>query len=301
MFAKKKYPYSYRAYGLNILSQLPVTGFEPASFETADVHIHKGPVPENLGNIINQGVLYQSNESEFLLRMENVGAYYVRNGNEIIVQPTNTASTGEVSAFLTGTSFGALMHQKKLLPLHASTVIFKEKCLVIAGISGAGKTTLAAALIKAGGTLVADDVSVIDFSGEKPAVHPAFPTIKIWEDSLKHLDINITDLEPVRGELKKYYLPVNKFNHIYTAISHIYILNTHNRPELEIKSLQGVDKFRILKKHTYFFRGIPKTGLEKNHFILANKLAVKTPITLLTRPNREFNTEKIVKAISENL
>jgi hypothetical protein len=301
MPGKKKYPYSYRAYGLNILSQLPVTGFEPAPVETADVHIHKGQAPETLENIINQGVLYQSNESEFLLRLEKVAAYYVRNGNEIIIQHLGQASEGEVSAFLSGTSFGALLHQRKMLPLHASTVIFHDKCLVIAGISGAGKSTLAMALVKEGGTLVADDISVIDFSGEKPAVYPAFPTIKIWEDSLNHLGISSVGLEPVRGELKKYYLPIDEFNHEHTAVCHIIILNTHNRPELEIRPLQGVDKFRVLKKYTYFFRDIPKTGLEKNHFILANRLAVQVPVTLLTRPQGEFNTEKLVRTIAENL
>lgn len=301
MSPAKKYPYRYRAYGLNILSQIPVTGFEPSDFETPDVHIKKGPVPEKLDNIINQGVLYQSNESEFLLHIENIAAYYVRNGNEIIVQPQGRPATGEISAFLTGTSFGALMHQRKLLPLHASTVIFLDRCILIAGMSGAGKSTLAMALVKAGGTLVADDVSVIDFSGEKPAVYPAFPTIKIWEDSLRHLGISAIGLEPVRGELKKYYLPVVKFNHKNTAISHIFILNTHNHSELKIQSLQGVEKFRVLKKHTYFFRGIPKTGLEKNHFILASHLAIDVPVTVLSRPNSGFNTENIVKAITENL
>jgi hypothetical protein len=296
----KSYPYSYRAYGLSIASQLPVTGFDPALVEKADIYVHEGAVPELLDNIINKGVLYQANDKEFLLRLEQVAAYYVRNGNEIVVQRLGHAFEGEISAFLTGTAFGALLHQRRLLPLHASTVVFKDKCLVFAGISGVGKSTLAAALVKAGGMLVADDISVINFSGEKPAVCPAFPSIKIWEDSLKHLGISSAELEPVRGELKKYYLPVNEFSRVYTGISQIFILNTHNKPGLEIKSLQGVDKFRVLKKHTYLFRGIPKTGLEQNHFMLVNKLAAQIPVTLLTRPNGEFNTDKLVQIIVEN-
>jgi hypothetical protein len=294
-----KYPYSYRAYGLNIMSQLPVTGFEAASVETADVFIHKGKVPGTLSNIINKGVLYQSNDHEFLLKVEKIAAYFIRNGSEIIVQRLGNASEGEVSAFLTGTSFGALMHQRRLLPLHASSVIFKDKCLVFAGMSGAGKSTLAVALLKAGGMLVADDISVIDFSGEKLAVCPAFPSVKIWEDSLKHLGIPSTGLEPVRGELKKYYLPVGNFSHVYTAISHIFILQSHNLDTLIMKDIQGVDKFRVLKKHTYLFSGIPKTGMDQNHFILVNQLAAQVPVTLLTRSNREFNTDKLVQTIAE--
>ncbi len=296
-----KFPYTYRAYGLNIASQISVTGFEPATIEKADVQIILGETPENLDQVINKGVLYQANDHEFLLRMDHVASFYAHNGNEIIVKKLGKAAEGEISAFLTGTTFGALMHQRRLLPLHASAVIYNGKCLVFSGISGAGKTTLAAAIVNAGGTLVADDISVIDFKGERPAVCPAFPTMKIWEDSLKHLGLSSAGLEPVRSELKKYYLPVSRFSSAYTGIHKIFVLNTHNKPEVEVKPLQGVDKFRVLKKHTYLFRGIPHTGLEKNHFHLVNQLASIIPVILLTRPNGEFNTDKLLQIIVENL
>jgi len=105
----------------------------------------------------------------------------------------------------------------------------------------------------------------------------------------------------VRGELQKYYLPVSEFSRTYTAIHKVFILNTYNRPEVDAKPLQGVEKFRMLKKHTYLFQGIPKTGLELNHFQMVNQLASGVPITLLTRPNGEFNTGKLLQVISENL
>jgi len=59
MSEKPKYPYSYRAYGLNILSQIPLTGFEPFFVKKADVYIHFGFVPEKLNHIINQGKQYK--------------------------------------------------------------------------------------------------------------------------------------------------------------------------------------------------------------------------------------------------
>ncbi len=303
--------YHYRAFSLNIVSEIPVIGFEVAdppevgtppsagAAAAVDVNIRSGHVPESLPHAINKGVLYQNTDKEFLLRVEDVAAYYIRNGNEITVQRLGKATEGEISAFLTGTSFGALLHQRRLLPLHACTVLFNDKCLVFAGISGAGKSTLAAALIGQGGTLIADDISVIDFTGTKPAVCPAFPYIKIWEDSLVHLGLSVAGLEPVRGELKKYYLPVEQFSRTYTAIDQVFILTSHNRPQIEIIPLLGVDKFKALKKNTYFFRGIPKTGLEQNHFILANQLAGQVPMSTLIRPNGEFNTDKLIREISQ--
>jgi hypothetical protein len=297
----KQKTYPYRAFSLNIVSAFPITGFQPAEVTKPDVVIHEGSVPENLENVINRGVLYQSNDREFLLRVDNVAAYYVCNGNEIIVCRLGKASHGEVSAFLTGTSFGALLHQRKLLPLHACTVLFNGMGLVFAGVSGSGKSTLAAALLKQGATLVADDVSVISFQNEKPGVYPAFPYIKIWEDSLRHLGMPLSGLEPVRGELRKYYFPVQQFSPKPAAIDHLFILGSHNKPVTEIINLQGVDKFRALKKHTYLFRGIPKTGLEQNHFFLAGRLASKVPMSRIARPDSGFDADNLVKTITEYL
>jgi hypothetical protein len=180
-------------------------------------------------------------------------------------------------------------------------VVFNDKCLVFAGISGSGKSTLAATVIGAGGSLVADDISVIDFSVDKPAVCPAFPMIRIWEDSLKHLAIPYQEFEPVRGELRKFYMPVPLFHRSRSSIYHIFILATHNKDKLEIKDLRGVDKFRVLKKHTYLFRGIPKTGLEQNHFMLVNRLASQVPVTLITRPNDDFNTGRLLDYLTKTV
>jgi hypothetical protein len=301
MSEKSSYSYTYRAFSLTVGSEISVTGFEPVPVDDPDITICECVVPDSLLRVINHGVLYQSNESEFLLRIDTVAAYYVRNGNEISVQRLGNASEAEVSAFLIGTCFGALLHQRRLLPLHASTVLYNECCTVLAGISGSGKSTLATALVNKGGILVADDISVIRFDGEKPAVCPAFPSVKIWEDSLAHLGLSAEGLDPVRGELKKYYLPVSRFSSTPAAIDHIFILGSHNKPETEIRSLQGVDKFRALKKHTYLFRGIPKTGLEQNHFVLANQLARQVPMSMITRPNSTINTDNLVKCISDFL
>ena len=298
--SESQFPYTYRAYGLNIVSELPIAGFEPMEVEQADVTITEGPVPATLERTINQGVLYQSNDREFLLHIENLAGFYIHDGKEIIIQRHGQTPVGELSAFLIGTVFGALLHQRRLLPLHASTVIFNDKCLLFAGVSGVGKTTLATAFIQKGATLLADDISVIDFSGEHPAVRPAFPAVKIWGDSLKHLDIPVAGLNPVRNELQKYYLPVEPFGKWNTNLHALFMLSRHNKPDVEIKALQGINKFRLLKKNTYLFRGIPKTGLEQNHFQLVNRLAKSVNLFQLIRPSEKFDTEKLVELVLAN-
>jgi hypothetical protein len=295
------FKYHYRAYGLAIASQIPVVGFEQTAAKVPDVTIEEGKVPENLQKIINKSDLFQSNEREFLLNIAPVGAYYISDGRTIFFQRADSTTDSDVSSCLTGICFGAILHQRKLLPIHASTVIINKKCLMFAGVSGAGKTTAAAAMIKAGGTLVADDVSVIDFSGSKPAVMPAFPAIKIWADTLNHLGIEIEGLVPVRGEIQKYYLPVERFPDKPASIDHIIILNKYDGPDFIFETITGVEKFRLLKKYTYLFKGIPNTGLEINHFQLANRLVAEVPMSHLIRPKDGFDVQNLTEQIIRNI
>jgi hypothetical protein len=296
----ENYSYSYQAYGLNILSQLPVTGFEEAKPSTADVRIYEGLVPEKLTNAKNDGVLFQSNDHEFLLRLETVAAFYIKNGNEIVIQRLSNASNAEISTFLVGACFGSLMHQRGLLPIHASTLIFKDRSFVFAGNSGAGKTTLAAALINEGAFLVADDISVVELAEGKLCVRPALPVLRLWEDSVLQLGISLLNLEPVRPDLKKYYVPINQYSKVLYPIDHIFILNFHNRSDIKIKKLEGVEKFQSIKKHTYLFKGIAHTVMEKNHFQMVNRLIAEIPVSMLFRPSGVFNAKDIIAAISES-
>jgi hypothetical protein len=289
--------YSYKAFGLNISSQIPVTGFEPVQFNKSDVLISTGKVPAKLNQAEKYGILFQSSENEFLLKIENVASYHVRNGNEIIVEPVGVPTEGIVSAFLIGTAFGALLQQRNLLALHASAVSYCGRCLVFAGLSGSGKSTLAAALISKGGTLIADDVSVIDISGIRPNVLPAFPCIKIWDDSLKNLGMKSEGLASVRNELKKYYMPVEQYNGKSQEIDYIFILSSHNKSEIDIRLLQGTDKFNGLKKHTYMFRSLAGIHLQTTHFNLINRVALQLPVYLLIRPDCGFGLDKLIDRI----
>lgn len=301
MQSNSKYPYTYRVYGLDIVSQFPITGFNPIPIENAMVFIHEGIVPDELPDTLNKGAFYQASESEFLLNVEGIAKCLARNGNEVIVQQLSKSKISEVSAFLNGTILGVLLHQRRMLPLHASTVIYENRGLLFAGMSGVGKSTLVALLINKGATLVADDISVFDFSNNRIMVLPAFPAIKLWEDSLKHLGLNGQKLIPVRDEIRKYYFQVKSFSNESTIIDHIFILSTHNKDTFQVKDIFGVDKFKTLKHHTYFFRSISDTILQQNHFFLVSKLASQLPITVINRPNAEFDIEKLVKEISCHL
>jgi len=289
----RNYPFRYRAFGLHVASEFEVTALEPANSDVADVFIRFGSVPPALHPAKTTTPLFDASDESFLLRMEGLARYLIIRGREIIVEPLAENPLHEISAFITGISFGALLLQRRLLPLHASSVLFNDVCYLFTGASGAGKSTLAAAMIRQGARLLADDIAVLDFEGSHPAVRPSFPTLRMWEDSLTHLGFSTESLLQVRGELRKFYLPAPAFENRSHPISRIVVLGTHNRNEVLFRPVHGVEKFRLLKKHTYLFRGIPNTGLEENHFILANRLASAVPVFLLIRPTRWIHTDQL--------
>jgi hypothetical protein len=296
-----EYPYRYKAFNLNVFSRIPVAGLAEHDAQKPDIIILEGKTPVQLENPVNKGVLFQATADEFLLNVMNLGRIHVQHGDTIVVERFNSTSWNEFSAFILGTVFGALLHQRRLLPLHGSSVVYKKKGLIFAGTSGAGKSTLAAALIHQGARLIADDISLISFNNGKPEIVPAFPGMKIWEDSLKQLGKNPGKYRPIREDLKKYLYPAEKYHDKENTVDYIFVISSHNREAFEIQDLQGIEKFNTLKNNTYFFRGMNKTGILEKHFQMCNQLAQQVPVSHITRPNGSFRIDELIKKIMEKL
>ncbi len=296
--AGKNYPNYYKAFGLTIGSAFPVSGFLPhESTSEPDVTIEKGTVPESLSTVCNKGVLYEANASEFLLKIESIGNFYVSEGKKIIVEKNKKASWKDVNVFLIGRIFGALLQQRRLLTLHASAVRLNGCNLIFAGHSGSGKSTLTAALIDKGALLLADDLVAINLIDDYPMIIPSFPYVKLWEDSLLSLGKDPSEYHLVRNGYRKYYLPGSQFDDEPCKAGFIFTLHTHNKEVYESVVLSGIEKFSALRNFTYFIRGIAHTGIEADHFELCNKLALHSKIIKLTRPNGTINMPPLIEKI----
>src|SRR5205823_12668941 len=73
---------------------------------------------------------------------------------------------------LGSTAIPLLAAERGGLALHASANLVRGGCLLICGVTGRGKSTLAAALAVLGHPLLAEDGAVVDFSGGSPTVWP---------------------------------------------------------------------------------------------------------------------------------
>lgn len=90
---------------------------------------------------------------------------------------TTAASSGLVAALLV----------RGRLPLHAAAVVVAGRAILIAGASGRGKSTLAAALIGAGGQVIADDMASPLVADGRVTVTPVLPRLRLMADAAQAL------------------------------------------------------------------------------------------------------------------
>ncbi len=137
-------PMYIKPFGLDIQSVIPLPGCVEAE-GTPDVSIRFGEVPDSLPNASTIRACTQARPGQFLLIVDRVAKYLVENGDIITIQPAPGATEDEIRLFLMGSAWSALLLQRGLLPLHGSAVQVNDKAYVLAGPSGNGKSTLAAA------------------------------------------------------------------------------------------------------------------------------------------------------------
>ncbi|MCK5028331.1 MAG: hypothetical protein KAR57_01765 [Bacteroidales bacterium] len=273
--------FTYKAFGLIIKSDFEIPELL-VSGGTPDVEIKIGEAPTKLDKIINKGVMYQAAKNEFLLEVNNIAKYYVANGNQISVKLLKKEIDKEVRLFLLGSAFGALFIQRGLLPVHGSAVKFGKSATVFTGLSGVGKSSIAAYFVSQAFQVLADDISVVNHNLE---VVPGFPKMKLWNDVLQKLKMHDESLEEIRPDMMKFQLPVNEnYYNEPLPLKNIIIINTKNSPGFEFEELSGIKKFNTVKNNTYRYRFVQGLDKQQDHFQVLNKLLPEIKVYKVTRP-----------------
>ncbi len=295
----------YRAYQLLIASPIPLfPGREIAAPTESDpdVRIELGSVsPNGLAAPRHQRAFAQVGEDEVWLNIPPVGRFLIRNGNAITVEPAPGCDEESLRTYLLGSGLGALLHQRGHLVLHANAVHVGDGAVLFAGNSGAGKSTTAAVFHQRGYQIIADDVVAVD---QQQRAIGGIPQLKLWQDTLKQLQLEGQDLSRIRPQLEKYRYSLGTVVSTPLPICAVYFLSTHNEHEdhqFEFHPLQGMAKFQQLKAHTYRRNFMDGLGLKPNHLQLCGQIANHIIAARILRPTRTFNATQLVDRVLEHL
>jgi hypothetical protein len=232
----------YIAYGLNIFSEIElpelVRGEKP---DKIDFSIIKGEIilPKlKKTPIYRRGIraLFGKDEQgNPILHWDQVADFKAVDGEKLIVSE-RTEDENLLSLFVVSEALGMILFQKGYFLLHASAVKVGNEAWCFMGNPGAGKSTTAAAFIKAGCPLLSDDLTAIKFDEKGVAyIIPGYPQLKIWDNTVKGLSYDRDNLEPVSEGVNKFsYKPEGDFNQEPVPLGNIFFLHkAKNRSALQ--------------------------------------------------------------------
>ena len=293
--------YYYSVFGLNVESELELPGVPKGNYNSCDLTITEGDVPDNLVEYVEYQGNFQYVGNEFLFKSKNSGKFLVKDSDTIIFERYKNSTYEDVRVLLLSVVLGIVLHKKEKFPLHASAVEHNGKTLLFSGQCGIGKSTLATAFIKRGAKLISDDITVIETLGNKFFAAPSFSHIKLWPDSLHALGFTPTDFEKFRPRLEKRKMTWDNMREEKAEIYALFFLqrNNMNKHKIEAPSIQ--DKISLLENNTFRIQHLKRIGNNQKHFETCCALAKSIPIKRLTYPQGEFMLDKTIDLIINDI
>jgi hypothetical protein len=282
---------AYRLAGLRFVSDLPLPGLAPCRHDTSagtTIVIRRAHVPQSLSSIHVAFPNGQCNKNELLLNIPEVSRYLLRGGKEILVDQAHGSSHGDVCAYLLGTVFGLLGHQRGTPPLHASTIDVADGCVAFVGESGAGKSTLVAALAARGHQVISDDICFLQLgSNGYVGAWPGLNRIRLWEDAMEALGCDGPGVERELRGYNKFLLPIQSPPNPERPrrLQRIYQLCAAPEGDpTNVNRLQGAAAVEVLMQNVYRLGLAEYMGLKPAAFVVCAATARDVPVFRFSRP-----------------
>ncbi len=229
-------------------------------------------LPSHLPNSKSAGVQAQAKEGELLIVAPGVGRILIRAGNSSDFVREKNSEPDLFALLLSGGARAAIIHQRGELPLHAASMVPPggDAAVAICGESGAGKSTLAAELSRRGWTLLADDITRVNWNGDYPLAWPSWGSIKLWRDSCERLGIDPSGLPKICALIEKYRWTVSARDKPIRldAVCELVV-----RMPPGLSSCSGVEKASKLFRHTFRPRYVAPLRRQGEHFRTVSRIA----------------------------
>ncbi|HVZ41250.1 MAG TPA: hypothetical protein VHI13_18365 [Candidatus Kapabacteria bacterium] len=285
----------YSAYGLTVASELPLPSLAEGEGR-ADVAVRFGVPEERPPAEIGIHGYYALGPAVAHYIWRGVGCFAVRDGGEIVVELEPGADDASVANLITGSLLAIALHQRGLLVLHGCGVEIGGRAIGFVADTGGGKSTTAAAFVRAGYPLVTDDLLVIEpgTDGTAPVVRSGPARMKLWPDTLRRFGREPGMLPKVVGPRDKRLIDADL--HTGAArlpLGSINVLAWGERTRIEPVARQ--EALLELVRNAYCVKLLDRMGNEGAFLRLCALVASQVPVRRLVRRKGLERLEEIVE------
>jgi len=198
--------------------------------------------------------------------------------------------------------------------LHASAVVFggdrsdRDRAAGFLSTHGGGKTGLAAALLRAGGALLTDDLLPVEERGGLFLGHPGYPQMRMWPDEATWFLGGCDDLPLVHPELTKRRVPAGPdgFGAFWdrpAPLACLYLPERRPEPHgpVEIHPVAPRDAVIELVRHSFSPFLVEAVGLQPGRFDRFARLVRQVPVRRLSYPSGFDRLSVVAEALQHDL
>jgi hypothetical protein len=293
----------YRLGGLVFASELPLPGLSVLTPQVADVSIRLGiapfPAVKRDAREIESGCL--ATADEYFHTFPGIVTFYVRGGEEIIVQPLDSSCLKELHSLLYSVIFAVVFHRHGMLPLHAGAVAANGRVFGFLGRSGAGKSTLAAHLERRGYPVTSDDLLLLNNMGKGVTrVTPCAPWLKLWEDAFDGIGKQAAGMEPIAGKDSKFMVPLSQnLPEEPLPLGALFLLEPNSGAETTFTRLESAAAVAKLMLYVYPILLIHKLGQSAALFQQCAKILEHVPVFTFSRPWDASRFDQVLDRLEE--
>jgi hypothetical protein len=317
----------YRAYGLILASDTPLLELTPiarAEFAAdADVRVRflgnrqefSLPPQWFMSWTLPAGELWlqcAKDKHGYLLRFPEIADFCIDSeGREIICTPEPETPMETLGHLLLDQVLPLVLNLKGREALHATAILTPLGVCAFTGPAGTGKSTLAASFLRAGYPVLSDDCLVLEEANGRIFAIPAYPGLRLWEDTLESLGEDHNPSLPVAHYTSKKRLvldsPLSDFPKRSYPVVRIYSLVRSDVNDGNI-SISGTIIERLSLRvgfmeliQTVFRLDINDRSMLVRQFCLLERIVSRVPVRRLHVPDTFSSLPAVREAILSDL
>jgi hypothetical protein len=208
-----------------------------------------------------------------------------RHGTKLWASWPSESSAEEAATYILGPVLGLLLRFRGVTCLHASAVAIGGSVIAFIGAEGAGKSTTAAAFVRAGYAAVSDDVVALVERDGNFFVSPTYPHLCLWPESVEMLYGTADALPPFVPNWEKRRLSSEhggaRFEDGALPLRALYLLDEiRDEPGPHVEAVTGQIGFLALVANSYATNMLD-SEMRANEFRTLSNLVAKVPLRRL--------------------
>jgi len=227
-------------------------------------------------------------------------------GGRITCRPLDGVAREAFRTYLLGHVLSFALLKRGVESLHATAVVIGGETVAFLGDCGYGKSTLGAAFLQAGCSLLTDDLLVLKEQAGGFSAYPGLPRIKLFPEVAELLLGERVHGTPMNHLTPKRIIPLKRSqaSRVPAPLKTIYALEppvaASDRKQVVIRPLSARAAFLELVRNT-FNPVIVDPGRLQRQFDLAARIASNVPVKSLSFPRGLARLPAVREAIESDL